>query len=320
MRGDARPRQPASHQYGPQPMAVLGTGAVPDAVGGAARTRVHFDTSHVDGDHAHAVSVKDAGDDPDATHGAHLTADVRRIPGGGGEVILLGGPGVGVVTKPGLGLDVGGPAINPVPRRNIVDNVRAAGAPLLDAGDSLAVTISVPGGEEMAKKTLNARLGIVGGISILGTTGIVRPYSTAAFRASVIQAIDVAANQGQTSVVFTTGGRTEKCAMREFPQLDEACFVQMTSSGGFLQRRQHKTPRIYVGAMVGRDQDVSGLIGNPCLEVKSTATSLPNRPGKLVRRPTWSFSFGCETGAPNGWLCLAWRRLHRQLAKKPFTA
>ncbi|NMG74328.1 cobalt-precorrin-5B (C(1))-methyltransferase [Aromatoleum diolicum] len=207
----------------------------------------------VEGECAHAVSIKDAGDDPDATNGAHLTADVRRIRGGG-VVILKGGSGVGVVTKPGLGLEVGGPAINPVPRRNIAENVARAGAAILAAGDSLEVTISVPGGEEMAKKTLNARLGILGGISILGTTGIVRPYSTAAFRASVIQAVDVAANQGQTTVVFTTGGRTEKCAMRELPELDEACFVQM---GDFVkaafttavnQRMQH----VIVGAMVGK--------------------------------------------------------------------
>ena len=101
-----------------------------------------------------------------------------------------------------------------MPQRNIRDNVRAVGGELL-AHDGLIVTISVPGGEEMAKKTLNARLGILGGISILGTTGIVRPYSTAAFRASVVQGVDVAARQGQTSVVFTTGGRTEKFAMRQ---------------------------------------------------------------------------------------------------------
>ena len=233
-------------------------GAVPDAVECVLPNtmRVHFTITdgHIEGDHAHAVSVKDAGDDPDATHGAHLTADVCRIRGGGGEVILKGGPGVGVVTKPGLGLDVGGPAINPVPRRNIIDNVRAAGAPILEAGDSLAVTISVPGGEEMAKKTLNARLGILGGISILGTTGIVRPYSTAAFRASVVQAVDVAANQGQTSVVFTTGGRTEKCAMREFPHLDEACFVQMGDfvKAAFTTAVKQRMQHIIVGAMVGK--------------------------------------------------------------------
>ena len=240
--------------------ATLGLvhGQVPDFIDcvlpNTQRVRFAITGGWTDGRRARAVSIKDAGDDPDATHGAHLTADVCRIRGGGGEVILKGGPGVGVVTKPGLGLDVGCPAINPVPRRNIIDNVRAAGAPILEAGDSLAVTISVPGGEEMAKKTLNARLGILGGISILGTTGIVRPYSTAAFRASVVQAVDVAANQGQTSVVFTTGGRTEKCAMREFPQLDEACFVQMGDfvKAAFTTAVKQGMQHIIVGAMVGK--------------------------------------------------------------------
>ncbi|HRP94976.1 MAG TPA: cobalt-precorrin-5B (C(1))-methyltransferase, partial [Rhodocyclaceae bacterium] len=205
-------------------------------------------------DCAHAAAIKDGGDDPDATHGAHITVDVRRIAGGGGGVTLKGGPGVGVVTRPGLGLEVGGPAINPVPRRNITANVVAAGAALLDAGDRLEVTISVPGGEEMAKKTLNARLGILGGISILGTTGIVRPFSTAAWRASVVQAIDVAARQGQTTLVLTTGGRTEKCAMRAFPQLDEACFVQFGDfvKAAFTTAIRQQMRHIVVGAMVGK--------------------------------------------------------------------
>ncbi|MCK6406149.1 MAG: cobalt-precorrin-5B (C(1))-methyltransferase [Rhodocyclaceae bacterium] len=202
---------------------------------------------------AHAAIVKDAGDDPDATHGAHLTADVRLLPHCAGEVVLKGGAGVGVVTKSGLGLEVGGPAINPVPRRNIVDNVRAAAGELLEH-DGLEVTISVPGGEEMAKKTLNARLGILGGISILGTTGIVRPYSTAAFRASVVQAVDVAVNQGQTHLVFTTGGRTEKFAMRQLPELDESCFVQMGDfvKAAFSSAVKRRATQITVGAMVGK--------------------------------------------------------------------
>lgn len=202
---------------------------------------------------AHAVIVKDAGDDPDATHGAHMTADVRLLPHRIGEIVLKGGFGVGVVTKDGLGLEVGGPAINPVPQRNIRDNVRAAGKEIL-AVDGLEVTISVPGGDEMAKKTLNARLGIIGGISILGTTGIVRPYSTAAFRASVVQAVDVAAKQGQTSVVFTTGGRTEKFAMRQLPALDESCFVQMGDfvKAAFTSAIKRRMPDVYIGAMVGK--------------------------------------------------------------------
>ncbi|WP_371325322.1 cobalt-precorrin-5B (C(1))-methyltransferase [Dechloromonas sp. ZY10] len=203
--------------------------------------------------YANAVIVKDAGDDPDATHGAHMTAEVRILKHRAGEIVLKGGPGVGTVTKEGLGLEVGGPAINPVPRRNIIDNVRAAGNELLEH-DGLEVTISVPGGEEMAKKTLNARLGILGGISILGTTGIVRPYSTAAFRASVVQAVDVAAKQGQTSVVFTTGGRTEKFAMKQLPELDESCFVQMGDfvKAAFTSAVKRQLPQVYVGAMVGK--------------------------------------------------------------------
>ncbi|MCM2289081.1 MAG: cobalt-precorrin-5B (C(1))-methyltransferase [Sulfuritalea sp.] len=202
---------------------------------------------------AHAVIVKDAGDDPDATHGAHMTADVRLLPHRAGEIALLGGAGVGTVTKPGLGLEVGGPAINPVPSRNIRENVREAAGELL-GHDGLEVTLSVPGGEEMAKKTLNARLGILGGISILGTTGIVRPYSTAAFRASVVQAIDVAANQGQTRVVLTTGGRTEKFAMRQLPELDESCFVQMGDfvKAAFQSAIRTQMREITVGAMVGK--------------------------------------------------------------------
>ncbi len=202
---------------------------------------------------AHAVIVKDAGDDPDATHGAHLTANVRILPHRRSEIVLKGGVGVGIVTKPGLGLEVGEPAINPVPQRNIRENVEAAAGELL-AHDGLEITISVPDGEERARKTLNARLGILGGISILGTTGIVRPYSTAAFRASVVQAVEVAATQGQTHVVFTTGGRTEKFAMRELPELDEACFVQM---GDFVKAAvataiKRRMAHVTVGAMVGK--------------------------------------------------------------------
>ncbi len=202
---------------------------------------------------AHAVIVKDAGDDPDATHGAHLTADVRLLPHRRSEIVLKGGVGVGIVTKPGLGLEVGGPAINPVPQRNIRENIEAAAGELL-AHDGLEVTISVPDGEERARKTLNARLGILGGISILGTTGIVRPYSTAAFRTSVVQAVDVAATQGQTHVVFTTGGRTEKFAMRELPELDVACFVQMGDfvKAAFATAVKRRMAHVTVGAMVGK--------------------------------------------------------------------
>src|SRR5581483_9588162 len=132
---------------------------------------------------------------------------------------------VATVTKPGLGLDVGAPAINPIPRRNITDMVdeELRGSEWRGA----IVTLSVPGGEEMAKQTLNARLGLVGGISILGTTGIVVPYSTAAYKASVVQGIDVARNRGLDELVLTTGGKSESYAMKLHPHLPEEAFIQV---------------------------------------------------------------------------------------------
>jgi cobalt-precorrin-5B (C1)-methyltransferase len=202
---------------------------------------------------AHAMVIKDAGDDPDCTDKAHLTVEVTVLPDQPGVVVLHGGFGVGTVTMAGLGLAVGGPAINPVPRRNIEDNVREAAGALLDEV-GLAVAVSVPQGIEMAKKTLNARLGILGGISILGTTGIVKPYSTSAYRASVVQGVQVAATLGHGVVVLTTGGRTEQFAMKERPALPAACFVQM---GDFLRYALDEAVaqglrEVVIGGMVGK--------------------------------------------------------------------
>jgi cobalt-precorrin-5B (C1)-methyltransferase len=203
--------------------------------------------------HAHAVVIKDAGDDPDCTHKAHLTADITILPEQANRVVLSGGKGVGTITMRGLGLDVGGPAINPVPRKNIEDNIREVANELLQ-NQGIEVTISVPDGEKMAKKTLNDRLGIIDGISILGTTGIVHPYSTAAFRASVVQGVEVAANQGLDTVVLTTGGRTEKFTLRELPDIQAASFVQM---GDFLgpaldAAEENGIHHIIIGGMVGK--------------------------------------------------------------------
>lgn len=206
---------------------------------------------------AHAVVVKFAGDDPDCTDGAHLTVDLRLLPHQPGTLVYRAGEGVGTVTMPGLGLEVGGPAINPVPRQNILDNIREA-APGLLAEHGLEITISVPGGQDMARKTTNARLGILGGISILGTTGIVKPYSTAAWRASVVQGIQVAATLGHGVVALTTGGRTESFAMTELrqerPELPAACFVQM---GDFLRYALDEVVAqgirlVVLGVMVGK--------------------------------------------------------------------
>ena len=184
------------------------------------------------GDPAAAAVVKDAGDDPDVTNGAHVTVTASFLSGAApGTVELEAGEGVGTVTLPGLGLPVGAPAINPVPRRMI----SAAVAEVTDR--ALHLTVSVPGGEAMAAKTSNARLGIVGGISILGTTGIVRPFSTASWRASVMQQVDVAAAQGQDHVVLSTGHRTDAAAQRLYPQLPAVCFVEVGDFTGIALRR-----------------------------------------------------------------------------------
>src|ERR671939_1609546 len=186
------------------------------------RVRFAVERCEVGTSWAEAVVVKDAGDDPDVTHGAHLTARVswKKEPG----LELDHGEGVGVVTKRGLGLPVGGPAINEVPRRMISYSVEE----VLDPEEhGVRVVISVPGGERMAEKTTNSRLGIIGGISILGTTGIVRPFSTAAWAASVVQAINVMGAQGHETFVLSTGGLTQRAATRLLPDLEEVCFIEV---------------------------------------------------------------------------------------------
>lgn len=177
--------------------------------------------------------VKDAGDDPDVTHGALICAQVRRTDQPG--IVLKGGSGVGRVTLPGLGLPVGDPAINAVPRQQIVANVIDAVGEFAPQGTAflqqqgLEIIISVPDGERLGQKTLNPRLGIIGGISILGTTGKVFPYSTAAWRDSVVKAVQVAAASGVNHVVLATGGRSERFAMEMFPTLPPVAFVELSA-------------------------------------------------------------------------------------------
>ena len=210
-------------------VAGLVAGAVPPQieVGLPDRRRIAFGVE-VDGLASRCVVVKDAGDDPDCTDGARVTAQASWATGGTSE--LLGGPGVGTITRPGLGLDVGAPAINPVPRRMILAAVAEV------TGRPVSLTFSVPGGEEMAARTSNARLGILGGISILGTTGIVRPFSTAAYRASVVQQVDVAAAQGERTIVLATGSRSEQAAMR-ICHVPEVCIVEVGDFTGIALRR-----------------------------------------------------------------------------------
>jgi len=225
---------------------ALTTGTMPREVtiglprGGQATFQVETDEK------GRAVVVKDAGDDPDCTHGAHITVEIARSDEPG--VTLRGGEGVGTVTRPGLGLPVGSPAINPVPRRMIEQAVREV------TDLPLALTISVPGGEEMARATTNARLGIIGGISILGTTGIVKPFSTASYRASIVQQIDVASANGERHLVLVTGSRSDEAARRLFPELDPVAIVEVGDYTGVALKRasSHDPERVTWVGMAGK--------------------------------------------------------------------
>lgn len=169
--------------------------------------KIHIKSAELTVDGARAVVVKDGGDDPDATHGLDIVADV--IPAAGGFT-LKGGPGVGRVTRPGLQVPVGQPAINPVPARMIADALARA----MPGGAGAEVIISVPGGEEIASRTLNPRLGILGGISILGTSGIVRPMSEEAFKESLVPLVSQAVALGHRRVVLTPGRTGRQAADR----------------------------------------------------------------------------------------------------------
>ncbi|EGB15873.1 cobalamin biosynthesis protein CbiD [Pseudodesulfovibrio mercurii] len=169
--------------------------------------------------------VKDGGDDPDATHGHEIQAVVRVEPGDGPlGVVLAGGRGVGRATLPGLPVAVGEPAINPDPRRQIEAAVRLAAQGLTSG--RVTVTIEVPEGETIARATMNPRLGIVGGISILGTQGIVKPYSHASWKATIEEGLSVARAQGLDRAVMTTGRRSERLYLDARPDTPETALIQ----------------------------------------------------------------------------------------------
>lgn len=195
---------------------------------------------------ARAGVVKDAGDDPDVTHGALVCARVRRgAPGAG--VAFSAGEGVGVVTRPGLPLPPGEPAINPVPRKMMRETISEASAKLGVLGDA-EIEISIPGGAEMAKHTLNGRLGIIGGLSILGTTGIVTPFSCAAWIDSIHRGVDVARAMGLDHIAGTTGS-TSEAAVQALYDLPETALIEMGDFvGGLLKYlRAHPVARVTIG-------------------------------------------------------------------------
>jgi cobalt-precorrin-5B (C1)-methyltransferase len=186
------------------------------------------------GNSVQCVVIKDAGDDPDVTNGAEIVSTVT-LTDNVGIIDIDGGKGVGRVTKPGIGLDIGKPAINPTPMKMIKNAVNEVANDQL-RNNGVKVIISVPAGEELAKLTDNPRLGIIGGISILGTSGIVIPYSTGSFTASIRQGLDVAKAMGHDTVVLTTGGRSDDFA-KELLKLPEHCFVQMGDFAAYSVRQ-----------------------------------------------------------------------------------
>jgi cobalt-precorrin-5B (C1)-methyltransferase len=200
---------------------------------------------------ASAAIVKDAGDDPDVTHLAVVQATLRRGAAGSG-VTFRAGPGVGTVTKPGLPLDVGEPAINPVPRRMMQGVVAEVAAAHGDAGDVI-IEISVDGGEMLATKTWNPRLGILGGLSILGTTGIVVPFSCSAWIHSIHRGIDVARATGLPHAAGCTGSISE-AAVQKLYGLPEGALLDMGDfAGGLLKYlRRHPLPRLTIGGGFGK--------------------------------------------------------------------
>jgi cobalt-precorrin-5B (C1)-methyltransferase len=195
--------------------------------------------------------VKDAGDDPDVTHGALVSARVSHGEPGNG-VVFRAGEGVGTVTKPGLPLAVGEPAINPMPRQFISQHVAAVAAAHGGTGD-VVVEVSVENGEELARKTWNPRLGILGGLSILGTTGVVVPYSCSSWIDSIRRGIDVARAVGHQHVAGCTGSTSER-VVAELYGLPEDALLDMGDFAGAVLKylRRHPVPRLTIAGGIGK--------------------------------------------------------------------
>ena len=204
-----------------------------------------------DGNAATAGIIKDAGDDPDVTHGALICATVRAGKSGTG-VSFRAGEGVGTVTRAGLPVPPGEPAINPMPRRMIQDAIAEVAAASGRAADA-EIEIAIPGGAALAAKTLNGRLGIVGGLSILGTTGIVVPYSCSAWIHSIHRGIDVARAAGLTHIAGSTGAASET-AVQKLYALPEIALIDMGDFvGGMLKyMRRHPVPRVTIAGGVAK--------------------------------------------------------------------
>src|SRR5215204_5635133 len=220
--------------------------------GKVATLKIAWTRSNQDKQSVTCAVIKDGGDDPDVTHGAEICSTVS-LTNNKGLIEIDGGIGVGRVTRPGLGLEIGSAAINPVPKKMIEYTVFDSAKSLLSR-NGIKVIIWVPKGGDLAKKTDNPRLGIVGGISILGTTGIVFPYSTASFAASIRQSLDVAISLGTDVVVLTTGGRSEDYIKNVHKSLPDYAFVQMGDFSGYTIKQcvNRNIKKIIIAGFIGK--------------------------------------------------------------------
>ncbi|MEP4377929.1 MAG: cobalt-precorrin-5B (C(1))-methyltransferase [Alphaproteobacteria bacterium] len=218
---------------------------------------------------AYAAVIKDAGDDPDVTHGARICCEVTPgLPGSG--VCFAAGEGVGTVTLPGLPIPPGEPAINPKPREMIAAALHDVAADYGVTPDVL-VTISIPGGLALAERTANARLGIVGGLSVLGTTGVVIPYSCASWIHSIHRGVDVARATGIGHVAGATG-RTSEAAVQAHYALPERALIDMGDFAGALLKyvRAHPLPRLSVAGGFGK----LSKLADGCMDLHSSRSSV----------------------------------------------
>ncbi|MFT8417934.1 MAG: cobalt-precorrin-5B (C(1))-methyltransferase [Acetobacter sp.] len=210
-----------------------------------------------------AAVIKDAGDDPDITHGAIIRCTVRSLAVGSG-LVFRAGSGVGTITRPGLPLPPGEPAINPVPRAMIRTALTQANKGVTPDAE---VTISIDNGQELAQRTLNARLGIVGGLSILGTTGIVMPFSCSAWIESIHRGVDVARAEKLPHILGATGNVSEKAGQALYGLPDMALIEMGDFAGGLLKYlRHHPVPRLSLAGGIAK----MTKLGQGCLDLHSS--------------------------------------------------
>ena len=262
---------------------------------------IHASGLRSDGNTAWASVIKDAGDDPDVTNGAEIMAEIRFLNDASPRLIIKGGKGVGIITKPGLPVGIGEPAINPVPVRMIGEAVKEALALSgRKPGSSTEIIISVPEGEGLSKKTLNSRLGITGGISILGTTGIVRPISAEAWTATISASMNVAKAMGYDSIVLSAGRASEKAHMKKFVFPVES-YVMMGDYLEFalLDAARHGFGTVHLCAQWAKMLKIA--TATPCRDPREDADfsgyTTHVRHGAIVLRKALDFlrSFGVET-------------------------